>query len=177
MFLEELIWMNGLIELERKNLTAARQSRKRLNEILEINSINNLNYKQPLKFYLHLSALIFANEGKIEEANEKIADLEWIKEKLGYWSTAYDYAFFFNAIGQIHEIMNQLEDAEKSYREALSYNPHFALARFHLARLLDGNGDKEGARNEMKLFLEEWNEADPDVRELVEAREILPSAR
>jgi tetratricopeptide (TPR) repeat protein/tRNA A-37 threonylcarbamoyl transferase component Bud32 len=175
--IEELIWMNGLIELERNNVSAARQSLKHLKEILEINNINNQNYKQPLKFYLHLSALIFAHDGKIQEAKEKIADIEWIKEKLGYWSTAYDYAFFYDAIGQIYETLHQMGDAERSYREALSYNSHYALARFHLARLLEGQGSKEDARFELELFLEDWKEADPDVRELVEARKILNSSR
>ena len=152
---EELIWMNGLIDIEKNDIPAARQSLKLLTEILEINSINYQNYKQPLKYYLHLSALIFAHEGKSKEAYVNIADLEWIKQKLGYWSTAYDYAFFFDAIGQIYEELNQTEDAEKSYREALSYNPHYALARFHLGRLLVGLDKQEDARSEMKLFLEE----------------------
>ncbi|MBN2320519.1 MAG: protein kinase [Acidobacteria bacterium] len=174
---DELIWMNGLIELERDNLAAARQSLKQLSEMLEINAINNQNYKPAFKFWLHLSARIFAREGKNKEANEKIADLEFIKEKLGYWSTAYDYAFFFDAIGQIYEALNQLEDAEESYREALSYNSHYALARFHLSRLLDRQDNKEEARQEMELFLQDWKEADPDVRELVEARKVLNPAR
>ena len=175
--IDELIWMSGLIELKRKNLPAARQSLKQLSEILEINAINNQTYKPALKYYLHLSAFIFALEGKVKEANEKIEDLEWIKEKLGYWSTAYDYAFFFDAIGQIHEVLNQLEDAENAYREALSYNPHYALARFHLSLLLNGRGNHEDSLREMELFLEDWKDADADVHELVEARKILNSAR
>ena len=35
----------------------------------------------------------------------------------------------------------------------------------------------EDARSEMKLFLEEWKDADPDVLELVEARKILNSSQ
>ncbi len=174
--IDELIWMSGLIELKRNNLPSARQSLKQLNEILEINAINNQTYKPALKYYLHLSAIIFAQEGKVKEANEKIEDLEWIKEKLGYWSTAYDYAFFFDAMGQIHEVLNQLENAENFYREALSYNPHYALARFHLSMLLNARGDHEDSRREMELFLEDWKDADADVHELVEARKILNSA-
>ena len=45
---EELIWMNGLIDLEENDIPTARQSLKLLNEILEINNINYQNYKQPV---------------------------------------------------------------------------------------------------------------------------------
>jgi len=175
--LDELIWMNGMIELEKKNLPAARQSLNQLREILEINNINNQTYKTPRKFYLHLAALIFAHEGKTDEANEKIEDLKWIKEKLGYWSTAYDCAFFFDAIGQIYEKLNQVEDAEISYLEALSYNPHCALARFHLSFLLNDRGEHEDARREMNLFLEEWKDADTNAREVAEAHKFLKDSR
>ncbi|MBN2243115.1 MAG: protein kinase [Acidobacteria bacterium] len=174
--LDELIWMKGLIEVERNHIPSARQSMKDLNEILEINSINNQNYKPALKFYLHLSALILSREGKVKDANDKIADLEWIKEKLGYWSTAYDRAFFLDAIGQIYETLSQPEDAENAYREALSYNTHYALARFHLSRLLALKGSREEARSEMKKFLEDWKDADDGVSELAEARQFLNSA-
>jgi len=172
--MDELIWIIGMIELERKNIPAARRSLEQLIGILDTNSINaNTNYKPSYKFSLHLSARILAQEGNFADANKKIDDLKWIKSKLGYWSTIYDYAFFYDGIGQIYEAMNQLEDAEISYNEALSYNPHYALARFHLARLLDGKGLVEDTRREMKLFLSDWEGADPDVPELVEAYTII----
>jgi serine/threonine protein kinase/tetratricopeptide (TPR) repeat protein len=176
--LDELIWIIGMIELERKNIPAARRSLEQLRSILDANSINaTTNYKPTYKFFLHLSARISAREGKLEDANNKIDDLKWIRTKLGYWSTAYDYAFFYDAIGLIYEEMNQPENAEKSYNEALSFNPHYALARFHLARLIDGKGLKGDARKEMALFLTGWEGADPDIPELVEARKIMNSGK
>jgi tetratricopeptide (TPR) repeat protein len=119
--------------------------------------------------------MIFAHEGGKDEANEMITDLEWIKTKLGYWSTPYDYAFFYNSIGEIREKMNQKESAEQSYREALEYNPHFAQARFHLARLLDNNGKHEEAREEIDKFLIDWAEADPETPELAQAMAMKQS--
>lgn len=174
--LDELIWIIGNIEIERDDIPAARRSLDQLSGILEANSINaTTNYKPTYKFYWHLAARILAREGKLEEANKKIKDLEWIKNKLGYWSTVYDYAFFFDAIGQIYDEMDQLQEAEESYNEALSYNPSFASARFHLSKLLYGKGLKEEARREMELFLAEWKDADPDAPELVEAHKIMDS--
>ena len=171
--LDELIWMSGMIEIERKNLTAARHSLEQLSEMLENNAINTTNYKPAYKFWLHLSARILAAEGDIQGANSKITDLKWIKTKLGYWSTPYDYPFFFDAMGQLYEEMNQFQDAEETYNEALSYNPHYTLARFHLARLLNGKDRPEDANREIKSVLVDWEKADPDVPELVEAYTIL----
>jgi tetratricopeptide (TPR) repeat protein len=170
---DELIWMNGVIELARHNLPAARRASDQLRGIVDSNSITAMNYKPAYKYWLHLLAWIFAQEGKTSEADAKIDDLKFIKTKLGYWSTPYDRAFFFDAIGQISESLKQSQEAEQCYRDALSYNPHYALARFHLARLLRAKGSLADARREMGAFLDEWRHADSDVVEVVEARQIL----
>ena len=102
-------------------------------------------------------------------------DLEWISTKLGYWSTAYDYAFFYDAIGQIHEEMKQPEEAESSYREALKYNSHYALARFHLSQLLYNKGRFEESKEEIGKFLDDWKDAEPESKELTQALEIKNS--
>jgi len=95
---DELIWVNGLIELERRNIPAARRALGQLRTILDSNRIQAMNYKPAYKYWLHLLASILAEEGNVEEATAAINDLEWIKEKLGYWSTPFDRAFFFSAI-------------------------------------------------------------------------------
>jgi len=96
-----------------------------------------------------------------------------VKYKLGYWSTFYDYAFFMDAIGAIQEKMNKPSQAEQPYRDALSYNPHYDLARFHLARLLKTTGSLADARSEMQAFLTAWQNADPDAPEVVAAKKLL----
>lgn len=170
--LYELIWTVGLINLKQNDVKAARGSMEQLRSILVDNSINASNYKPTYKFYIHLRAMIFAHEGSVAEANEMITDLEWIKTKLGYWSTPYDYAFFYDAIGQIHEKLNQKDSAEESYTEALRYNPHFAQARFHLALFYNSMGKHAEAREEIDKFLTDWAEADPEIPELVQALAI-----
>jgi serine/threonine protein kinase/Tfp pilus assembly protein PilF len=174
--LDELLWVAGNIEIERNNLTAARRSLERLDEILTNNSIKATeNYKPAYKYFLHLSARILAREGDIDGALDKIKDLEWIKQKLGYWGTAYDRAFFFDAIGQVYEGVNELQKAEESYTDALDYNQNYTLARFHLCRLLESNGMAEEARQEINKVLADWQDADPDMPELVKARSMASS--
>ena len=48
--------------------------------------------------------------------------------------------------------------------------PRYVL---ELARLLDQEGEQEAARQEYQRFLELWNNADPDLPELAEARTRL----
>jgi predicted Zn-dependent protease len=170
---DELVWMNGVVELERKNLPAARRALARLRAMLDSNSISAMNYKPAYKYWLHLQARLLAEEGQTQEAEAAINDLKWVKYKLGYWSTFYDCAFFMEAIGEIQEKMKKLSDAEQSYRDALSYNPHYDLARFHLARVLKTTGSLADARSEMQAFLQAWQNADPDVPEVVAAKKFL----
>jgi serine/threonine protein kinase/tetratricopeptide (TPR) repeat protein len=170
---DQLIWLIGMIELKRHNLPAARRALGQLLSILDTNQIRAMNYKPAYKYWLHLRAWILAEEGKVQEAAAAINDLKWIRSKLGYWSTPFDLAFFFDAIGQIYEKMKQPAEAEQTYNEALAYNPHFALSRFHLARLLKSRGSYAEARREMELFLKEWQGADPDTAEMIEAAQIM----
>ncbi|MBN1570939.1 MAG: protein kinase [Acidobacteria bacterium] len=170
---DELIWESGMIQLKRRNLPAAHRALSQLRNILNSNLITAMNYKPSYKYYLHLLAGISAEEGNLQEAAAAIKDLKWIKTKLGYWSTPYDQAFFLDAIGQIYERMNRMPDAQDAYHEALSYNRHYALARFHLAKLLKNAGSLDEARRETAIFLTEWQMADPDCMEMVEARQIM----
>ncbi len=170
---DELIWLNGVIEIERNNLSAARRAREQLRTMLDGNSITAMNYKPAYKYWLHLHAEISAHEGRTQEAGAAINDLKWIKTKLGYWSTPFDLAFFFDAIGQIYEKMNRPRDAEQAYRDTLAYNSHFALARLHLAGLLQDEGKLVDARREAEIFLSEWENADNNIPEVAQARKII----
>jgi eukaryotic-like serine/threonine-protein kinase len=169
---DELVWMSGMIELERRNLPGARRSLAQLRHIIDSNQISAMNYKPAYKYWLHLLAKILAQEGRNQEAVAAINDLKYIKNKLGYWSTPYDRAFFFDEIGSIYEKIKLTKDAEDAYRDALSYNAHYALARLHLAKLLNSRGAWQEARGELDGFWGEWRNADPEVLEIVEARRL-----
>jgi tetratricopeptide (TPR) repeat protein len=170
---DELVWISGMIEVERKNLAGARRALGQLREMLDSNSITSMNYKPAYKYWLHLQARVFAEEGQTEKAASAINDLKWVKYKLGYWSTPYDYAFFMDAVGEIQEEMKKPQEAEQSYRDALSYNPHYNLARFHLARLFKSKGSLSDARREFQMFLTDWKNAESDVAEVVAAGKML----
>ena len=70
-------------------------------------------------------------------------------------------------------MMNRITDAQQAYADSLAYNPHFAQSRLHLAHLFKNQGLQNEARREMKLFMEDWQGADPDAIESIEARKIM----
>ncbi len=96
----------------------------------------------------------------------RLDDLEHVRQKLGYWGTPYDQAFFLDEIGRVREALGDVAGADRAYRGALAYNPHYALARVHLGMLLHSAGRAEEARREFATFTAEWKDADPAVPEL-----------
>jgi tetratricopeptide (TPR) repeat protein len=170
---DELAWVRGLIELERRNPAGANAALAQLRKMLDASSISAMNYKPVYKYWLHLLARIRASENRHAEAAQAMSDLKWVKDKLGYWSTPHDRAFLMDAIGSIYETIDSTADAEGAYRDALQYNPHYGLAHFHLARLLYESGRRPDARRELDVFLSEWKDADNDAPEVVAAQGLL----
>jgi tetratricopeptide (TPR) repeat protein len=170
---DELAWIKGVVELGRNNLPSANASLATLRRMLDANSITAMNYKPAYKFYLDLLAKTRLQEGKSPEALQALKDLRWIKDKLGYWSTPHDRAFFMDSSGQVYEKAGTPADAEACYRDALEYNPHYALARYHLGMLLRKTGRAAEGNRELELFVSGWKGADPDIKELSAAHRLL----
>jgi len=170
---DELVWLRGLIELGRKNLAGAETALAQLRRMLDAGAINDRNYKPSYKHYLHLLASIRTEEKRRDDAVQAIKDLEYVKDKLGYWSTLYDYAFIMDSIGQLYEKLNSPQEADRAYRNALGYNSKFALAHFHLGRLLLQTGRPDEGRAELRLFQSQWATADSDAAEILAAQQKL----
>jgi serine/threonine protein kinase/Flp pilus assembly protein TadD len=170
---DELLWLKGLIELERRNLRGANEALEQLRKILDASAINATNYKPVYKHWLHLRIQVRSAEGKQEEASQAITDLGYVKDKLGYWSTPYDYAFMMDSVGQVFEKFDSLQEAERYYRDALAYNVNYPMAHYHLGALLTNVGRNVEAKRELSRFLELWDRADSQNPEILMARQLL----
>jgi tetratricopeptide (TPR) repeat protein len=53
-------------------------------------------------------------------------------------------------LGYLQLRLQQFDDAEETLREALKYDPKFAIAHYHLARVLENQGRNDGAIEEYK---------------------------
>jgi tetratricopeptide (TPR) repeat protein len=170
---DELVWLKGLIEIENKDLPAANAALAELRKMIEAASITAMNYKPAYKHWLNLLAWIRVEEGNKEDALRAVKDLEWVKGKFGYWATPYDYSFMMDNLGELYERLGLTHDAERCYRESLSYNARYALAEYHLGRLLQRAGRYSEAREVLNQFLENWSTADKTAPEIIAAAQLL----
>ena len=172
---DELAWLQGLAAIDAGRPAEARAALARLRRVVDLRGLTENNYKPAFKYWLHLSAALAVHDRRSGDARDALARLEAIPEKLGYWSTVYDKAFFFDAIGQLDERLGDVTRADAAYATAIAYNPHFAMARLHQAQLLRGAGRTADARRQAESFLEEWRGADADAPGIATAREIAAS--
>ena len=157
---DELLWLQGQAAVAGHDTAAASTPLARLSGMITKGHISETNYRPAYKYWLHLAALVNAAEGRRVEAAARLDDLEHVRQKLGYWGTPYDQAFFLDEIGRVREALGDVAGADRAYRGSLAYNPHYALARVHLAMLLHSAGKAEEARRELAAFAVEWKDAD-----------------
>ena len=66
--------------------------------------------------------------------------------------------------------LGRVDDAIAEYERALKLYPGMALARYHLAKAYQRKGDAAAATAQFAKFLEAWNQADPNLPEVLDAR-------
>lgn len=69
--------------------------------------------------------------------------------------------------------LGRLDDAIGEYQRILSLNPNYPLAEYHLAEAYRGKGKRTQARAAYLRFLNQWQNADPDVQEVVDAKKAV----
>ncbi len=89
-------------------------------------------------------------------------------------------------LGRAYEQLADWRGADAEYERTLkelpgapfAYNPAIlVLNQFRLARIYDKLDDTDRARHWYERFTEDWKDADPDIPELIEARERLAELR
>ncbi len=130
--------------------------------------IEKSKYEILRSLHFEMMAKIGAAEGKYEDA---IAYYEKIIIANPEAEAVYEN------IGDVYLECNQPLKAIASYQKYLQKNPHQALAKYHLAVAYDMAGDKRNAQKNLNEFLKMWEHADPDVPELVKAKDLLKEWR
>lgn len=67
----------------------------------------------------------------------------------------------------------RFDEAIAEYERILRLNPNYPLARFHLAQTFERKGQMEKARENYRLFLETWIDADADIPEVISAKKYI----
>ncbi len=128
-------WLTGVAAARRKDARLLASTIARLNQKIETYHVNGSNYFPILKFSLHLQLLQAALRKDRNTAWNLIEEGVRIRNKMGYWSSMFDLAFFLD---QYAAVAFELGDQSQSGRlldMVLAYNPNFPPAKARLAAL------------------------------------------
>ena len=93
---------------------------------------------------------------------------------------SYNTPFFKDVLARAYWKKGELDKAAAEYRKLMTINPAnqvrmmiHPLYHYRLGRVLEDKGDKTGAADEYRKFLDYWKDADPAHPELADARKRL----
>jgi len=79
----------------------------------------------------------------------------------------------YQDLGMAYVDKNEPSKAIESYNKYITKNPKDALIQYYLALAYAADGNTKKAKKLMRKFLEMWREADQDIPELVQAKQLL----
>ena len=110
-------------------------------------------------------------DGRAAEAIEDFK--EALKRYPPYWSSdSYE-----DCLANAYLESNMLDEAIAEYARIIRLNPNFPLAHYHLAQAYERKGDNDQARINYDRFLQVWTLADPDIPQILDARQRLSALR
>jgi tetratricopeptide (TPR) repeat protein/DNA-binding winged helix-turn-helix (wHTH) protein len=121
----------------------------------------------PLRFPYHFRGYFDLKEGRTDEA------IENFKEALRHYPLCWAIDSYEDCLANAYLEANRLDEAIAEYDRILRLNPNYPLAYYHLAQAFERKGDHEQARSNYQRFLQVWDAADPDIPQLIDARQRL----
>ncbi len=124
-FTPEIYYFKGLVALKAGNIKKAEEALKVFETIVKKYRINRDRFFPLLKFYLSLKAHIKFTKGDINGAVKNMEKLLSMKEKLGYWSTFFNYSYFLNDYLELLKEANKIKEFNHWIKILNEYNPYF----------------------------------------------------
>jgi tetratricopeptide (TPR) repeat protein/DNA-binding winged helix-turn-helix (wHTH) protein len=110
---------------------------------------------------------------KTGHSAEAIANFkEALKHRPPYWNSDT----FEDCLANAYFELGRLDEAVAEYERILRLNPNYPLVHYHLARIYERKGQPDRARASYESFLQVWQNADPEVPEIVTARKMVDQA-
>lgn len=158
-------WLLGQLYIKLGDIEHANQEIAQMETINNRYHINQFNYNENYKYYLHLKSLIAAKNGEIDQLDDIVAIFNGeIHDKIKDWSSPFDLAYFNTEFGRMYLQLGENSKAENCFREALLYNPNYALAHYYYAKLYAKIGDENKEKIHKDKFVKLWSGADEKAK-------------
>lgn len=104
----------------------------------------------------------------------RVADaLEHFKQTVRHRPLAWYIDAFEDSLANAYLEQGRLDEAIAEYERILRLNPNYPLAHYRLAQAFERKGEPQQARAHYERFLQIWKDADPDVPEVLKAKQAL----
>jgi serine/threonine protein kinase/tetratricopeptide (TPR) repeat protein len=165
-------WLMGFISTQKGDIRSLGDVLNKMEQKILENKVNATNYFRIYKFYLHLKVLeAYLKQDEIG-AVKYITEGKRIQKKMGYWSSIFDMAFFFDEYARILIDFGRWDEALKLLNTVIAYNPNYAASRLKLVKFHLNNNDLDGAQLHYQKVMELLSLSDKNYVLLDEAREL-----
>lgn len=137
----EAHWLKGLILLALNREEKSHLELDWIEEFKDKYSLSKENFSAPLKYYIHLDALLMEKEGQPVKAEESFKSLLEMKPRLCYWTTYYHYQFFHTEYAAFLMRNQRYAEALREIEACLEYNPNYIPALWIKAAVMENTGD------------------------------------
>ncbi len=155
-------WFTGVIAAKRGDGQTLRREIGRMREKIDQNGVSATNFFPIYKFYVHLTILEAAGQGDLNGVLRNIEEGKRMWKRMGYWSSLFNSAFFFNEYAEILYGLSRPAEALALLEDAHLYNPAYAASHISLAKIHLQKGDREKARQEYEEAGKLLDQADKD---------------
>ncbi|MFH1434322.1 MAG: protein kinase [Pseudomonadota bacterium] len=166
------LWFTGVLAYQKGDVKTLSDMTALMEKKIQSNDVTPTNYFPIYKFYLHLKILEGYLKNDTDIIVSGVAEGRRIKERMGYWDSMFNIAYFFNEYAAILMMVEGNADAAELLAEAAEYNPGFAQTHVNLAKYHFKMGDPVKAEKEYQTALKLLKDADKNYILLRELKTI-----
>jgi tetratricopeptide (TPR) repeat protein len=175
-----VLYFKGLIELAMDALPEARKTAAALRQSIEA----GLNQKE-IRYFYHLEGMIQLAIDRFPQAIENFNQAISLLPHQYYrhpWIVGNDRAVFLDSLALAYFRSGNLDEASEEYGKIhsltlgrLDYGDVYAKSYYWLAKIFEQKGWDQLVKQNYQRFLSLWQNADPGIPELEDARTRLTS--
>ncbi|MCD6518223.1 MAG: protein kinase [Candidatus Aminicenantes bacterium] len=171
-------YVSGLASAQLNNFPVAEKKAEVMMGL--INRIQSQSQGQFLQYYHHLKGMIALKKEDYSTA------IEYFKKGYSLLPSQNDHydnhALFLDSLGQAYYFTKKTDQALKCYNDIqtlttgrLSWGNLYVLSYYWLGKIEKDRGHSEQALEHFKQFLKYWENADPELPEILEAKKFVSS--